>query len=294
MSEKARSDAFLKVMVIVLIIAVAVQGYFMYQIFTHKEVRSENPVYTAPETVVNQSQNQAATKCPIKKIPHMNRMSGSGNIPSNIGRVQPQGGNLSNSLIASLNQALASHGMGAGMPPSAMNSQRTSRPLPNMSGQMPSSRSFAGQGMSMPGAFAQGHAADPMEEIERMRQMMDQMFSRSRASRLGMGSMMQRPQSSGMTGMPTISTDRNNNYVIRLAMPGLDKSEIKTEVNHGMLTISGVQKEEVKNQQGNQMVSYGHSYRQFQNSFNLPGPVNAEKMKVDYDQDVLTITIPKA
>jgi HSP20 family molecular chaperone IbpA len=60
-----------------------------------------------------------------------------------------------------------------------------------------------------------------------------------------------------------------------------------------MLTIAGTQKEEVKNTQG-QSFSSSTSYKQFQSSFNLPGRVKSEGMKVDYDKDVLTITIPRA
>lgn len=163
---------------------------------------------------------------------------------------------------------------------------RQVRPLPQIGslGSIPQ-----GQGMM---------SMDPFDELQRMQEMMERMLSNT-----GMpsGHSISAAPMSGFGGnfgmMPTVSpkiATENNNYVVSLNIPGLDKSNIKTQVNGNMLTIAGTQKEEVKNSHGNNFISSSTSYKQFQTSFNLPGRVKQDGMKVDYDKDVLTITIPRA
>lgn len=53
----------------------------------------------------------------------------------------------------------------------------------------------------------------------------------------------------GMSPNSKITEDRNN-YIVKMKIPGLDKSEIKTEDNGDMLTISGVQHEELQDKGG--------------------------------------------
>jgi HSP20 family protein len=91
---------------------------------------------------------------------------------------------------------------------------------------------------------------------------------------------------------PTISEDKNNNYIVTLHMPGLDKSEINAEINGNILTISGVKREESsRNINGGR--TYTASYRSFQNSFSLPAAVKSKGLKLDYNNDILTVKIPK-
>jgi HSP20 family protein len=139
---------------------------------------------------------------------------------------------------------------------------------------------------------------DPFEELERMQEMMERMLNNSG---MPMGRSVSSSPAHGFGGglgmmsstSPKISGDKDN-YVVSLNIPGLEKSNIQTQINGNMLTIAGTQKEEVKNTQGNNFISSGTSYKQFQTSFNLPGRVKSDGMKVDYDKDVLTITIPRA
>jgi HSP20 family protein len=86
--------------------------------------------------------------------------------------------------------------------------------------------------------------------------------------------------------------DDGNNYVFEMKISGLDKSDIKAEVNKGILTISGTKKQQVQNnsQYGG---TYSSSYSSFQNSFMLPGKVDAQNIKVDYNNNILKVILPK-
>lgn len=72
-------------------------------------------------------------------------------------------------------------------------------------------------------------------------------------------------------------------------MPGLDKSRLNVQARGDMLTISGVKSS------SRQAAGFQSSEEQsFERSFNLPGPVDAGKVKVHYDNKTLRITCPMA
>lgn len=130
---------------------------------------------------------------------------------------------------------------------------------------------------------------DMEKEFRRMQAMMDQMFSSG-----GMVSNMRGPTSglNMQVASPSLSED-NNNFVVKLTIPGLDESNVSASVRNNILTLSGTQTEENedKSQYG---TSYSRSTSSFQNSFSLPGPIKGKGLKVNYDNDILTVVIPKA
>ena len=139
---------------------------------------------------------------------------------------------------------------------------------------------------------------DMRAEMARMEQIMDAMMQ-GMQSRSMFGSMMDedpffsRIRSLPQAGRPTLSVDKENNYIVKLQIPGLDKSDVKATVSGNILTVSGVKKEE-KSNSGQGIQSYISSSSSFQNSFALPGPAKAQGLKMDYQGDTLTIKIPKA
>lgn len=93
--------------------------------------------------------------------------------------------------------------------------------------------------------------------------------------------------------MPKIM-NKGNTLMVTMNVPGLNKSDIKTQIRGDTLTISGNQKNVIEKKQGDEVVAQEQITRHFQSTFNLPEHVNADKMKVDYNHDLLTITLPKA
>ncbi|MGW8320531.1 MAG: Hsp20/alpha crystallin family protein [Thermodesulfobacteriota bacterium] len=93
--------------------------------------------------------------------------------------------------------------------------------------------------------------------------------------------------------MPTLE-NKGDNFVVTMSVPGLKKSDIQTQIRGDTLTISGNEKNVIEKKQGDKVVANERITRHFQSTFNLPEHVKADKMKVDYNHDMLTITLPKA
>ena len=129
------------------------------------------------------------------------------------------------------------------------------------------------------------------EEFERMQKMMDQMFS-NHGMAVAMNHFSSARGLSMKSAVPTLTQD-SRNYIVKLTVPGLDRSAINAEVSDNILTLSGIQKEETEenSQYGR---SYSSSSSSFRNSFSLPGPIKSDGMKVNYENSILTVTVPKA
>ncbi len=91
--------------------------------------------------------------------------------------------------------------------------------------------------------------------------------------------------------MPRIDTVENkDNYVIYAELPGLKKEDIKINVTENTLAIYG----EKKNDQENENLHYSErSFGKFERSFTLSSKIDSEKIKADYTNGVLSITLPK-
>ncbi|MFH2035039.1 MAG: Hsp20/alpha crystallin family protein [Candidatus Zixiibacteriota bacterium] len=83
-----------------------------------------------------------------------------------------------------------------------------------------------------------------------------------------------------------------DNVIMAAEIPGLEKNEIKIVVEDNVLTISGEKKsyfEDEKTEYVRRELMRG----KFSRAFNLPEYVDAEKIKADYKNGVLQITLPK-
>jgi HSP20 family protein len=89
-----------------------------------------------------------------------------------------------------------------------------------------------------------------------------------------------------------LSEDKEN-YIIRMDLPGMKKSDIKITFKGKNLLVSG-KKEKVKESKGNKAISYERSYGSFTRICSLPGPVDKNKTKAKYSNGVLTVTVAKA
>ena len=88
--------------------------------------------------------------------------------------------------------------------------------------------------------------------------------------------------------------DKSDHYEIHFAAPGLQKSDFNIELNNDRLTISYEKKEE--NKEGSEESDYTlreFSYERFERTFNLPLSVDKGKIKADYVNGLLNISVPK-
>jgi len=78
-------------------------------------------------------------------------------------------------------------------------------------------------------------------------------------------------------------------YIIEIQLAGIDKKNIKTEINKNILKISAERKKDDE-------VKYNYSeiyYGMYETSFTLPESIDTEKIKASSNNGILTITIPK-
>ena len=97
---------------------------------------------------------------------------------------------------------------------------------------------------------------------------------------------------SGWTPPLDLHEDKDS-FVVKIELPGMKKEDIDVTMHDGSLSISGERKSEDKFKDADVFRSerfFGH----FQRTVTLPAPVSAEKIKAQYKDGVLTVTLPKA
>jgi HSP20 family protein len=81
-------------------------------------------------------------------------------------------------------------------------------------------------------------------------------------------------------------------FYLDLAVPGMNKKDLRIEVKDDVLTISSEQKEEnQENIEGYKRREF--SYSSFCRSFYLPEDVNGDNIHAEYKDGVLNVEIPK-
>jgi HSP20 family protein len=83
-----------------------------------------------------------------------------------------------------------------------------------------------------------------------------------------------------------------DSFVIRAELPGLKREDIEVSLQDGALVISGERKFE-KTEEGVEVHRQERYYGKFQRALTLPEPVAVDKVKADYKDGILTVTLPK-
>lgn len=81
-------------------------------------------------------------------------------------------------------------------------------------------------------------------------------------------------------------------FTMEMAVPGFKKKDFKINVEEQILTISSEVKE--KKEEENMYTRKEFSFTSFNRSFTLPKTVVIDKIKADYTDGILYITLPKA
>jgi HSP20 family protein len=88
-------------------------------------------------------------------------------------------------------------------------------------------------------------------------------------------------------------SETDQEYLIRAALPSVKKEDVKVTYDDGMLTLSGErrQEEEQKDVKYHRVESY---YGNFSRSFMLPDAIDADAIKAESKDGILTIHLPKS
>jgi len=90
---------------------------------------------------------------------------------------------------------------------------------------------------------------------------------------------------------PVDVVENENELTLRLDLPGVNLQEIDIQLTGETLTLRGERRFERREGEG--YVHLERPYGTFQRSFNLSVPVQADRVRADYKDGVLTVTLPK-
>jgi HSP20 family protein len=100
--------------------------------------------------------------------------------------------------------------------------------------------------------------------------------------------------SSTNTSLPAVNVkETNDDFLIEVAAPGMNKNDFNVSFNKNVLTISSEKKNE-KNDKDENFTRREFSYQSFQRSFTVAqNAVNSDKISAKYNDGILVITLPK-
>ena len=84
-----------------------------------------------------------------------------------------------------------------------------------------------------------------------------------------------------------------DHLVVKAELPGMKKEDVDVSLTGDTLTISGERKQEEERKEADSYRSERY-FGRFQRSVTLPQPVDASKIQANYNDGILTVTLPKS
>ena len=88
-------------------------------------------------------------------------------------------------------------------------------------------------------------------------------------------------------------TESDDAYTIKAEIPEVKKEDVKVTMEDGRLTIQGERKQE-KEEKGKRFHRIERAYGSFMRSFDVPDNVEEGRVKADFKEGMLTLTLPKS
>ena len=88
--------------------------------------------------------------------------------------------------------------------------------------------------------------------------------------------------------------EEDDNFFVKMAMPGVDKDSIEISTTADTVTIKGRTKEDKKEEVDKRRYYYRTMEGVFEQTFNLPTRVDSDNAQASYEDGVLTLTLPKS
>jgi HSP20 family protein len=126
---------------------------------------------------------------------------------------------------------------------------------------------------------------EPVREMMSLREAMDHLFDDAFTRPLGFN---------GGTSLPAIDLyQTEDSVVVRASMPGLKSDDVDITVTGDQITLRGEIKDEHEDKGATYLVRE-HRFGAFERSLRLPTEVKTDKAKAEFDNGVLTVTLPIA
>lgn len=98
--------------------------------------------------------------------------------------------------------------------------------------------------------------------------------------------------SSAVWAPQTDLSETDDAFHIRLDVPGMEKDDIKINLQNNTLTVSGSRSSE-RTEEDEEYVRVERAFGNFHRTFTLPDAVDEESIEAAYDNGVLSIHVPK-
>ena len=126
---------------------------------------------------------------------------------------------------------------------------------------------------------------NPFNEVVSLREAMDRLFEDSVIS----------PRMSGSFGVRNVAAnlfETSEGFILQVPMPGVKAEDVEITAQQDTLTL----KWETKFQVPEGATAHWHGFQsgQYQHTFTLPAPINAERAEASVTDGVLTLNLPKA
>ena len=126
---------------------------------------------------------------------------------------------------------------------------------------------------------------DPFRDFSKAQEQMNRLFEDAYLRRAS--------DSSLTTWAPEVDIHETEDaFVFEADLPGMNEKDLDIRLENNMLTIRGERKFEKKVNEENYL-RVERAYGSFSRSFSLPHTINAEAIKADYRNGVLTVRVPK-
>ena len=125
----------------------------------------------------------------------------------------------------------------------------------------------------------------PINEMVTLREAMDQLFDDAFMRPIGQG---------GLGDIPAIDMyQTKDNVIVKAGLPGLKPEDVQISITANVLSLSGEFKEESEQKEKTYHLRE-QRYGSFERSVALPTDVETEKASADFENGLLTITLPKS
>ncbi len=130
---------------------------------------------------------------------------------------------------------------------------------------------------------------DPFRELEEVSDRLNRMFARP-ATRATNG----KETMIVADWTPSVDiSETDGEYQIKAEIPDVKKEDVKVTLEDGVLTIQGERKHE-KEEKGKKYHRIERSYGSFVRTFSLPDVIDEDKVKAEFKEGVLNLSLPKS
>lgn len=87
--------------------------------------------------------------------------------------------------------------------------------------------------------------------------------------------------------------EEDNDVFVRMALPGVNKEDIKITINEDNISIVGRSKKQEEEKDKKRKYYYKSMESSFEQNFNLPTKVDSDRVEAEFKNGVLTVQLPK-